>query len=47
MRADHGTTKFSVVFNAFNENITISTSVSSMTFKILTSDDLKDKLGGI
>ena len=47
MRADHGTTNFSVVFNAFNQNITISTSVSNMTFKILTSDDLKSKLGGI
>ena len=47
MRADHGTTNFSVVFNVFNQNITISTSVSNMTFKILTSDDLKDKLGGI
>ena len=47
MRADLGTTKFSVVFNAFDENITISTSVSSMTSKIHTSDDLKSKLYGI
>ena len=47
MRASHGTTNFSVVFNVFNQNITISTDVSNMTFKILTRDDLHTKLGGI
>ena len=46
MRADHGTTNFSVVFDVFNQNITISTSVSNMTSKLLNSEDLKDKLGG-
>ena len=46
MRASHGTTNFTVVFNAFNQNITITTDVSNMTFKILTRDDLKSKLGG-
>ena len=47
MRASQGNNNISVVFNAFNQNITISTSLSNETFKILTSDDLKDKLGGI
>ena len=47
MRASQGNNNISVVFNAFNQNITISTSLSIETFKILTSDDLKDKLGGI
>ena len=46
MRASHGTTNFTVVFNAFNQNITITTDVSNMTFKILTRDDLKSKLDG-
>ena len=32
MRASHGTTNFSVVFNAFNQNITISTDVSNHHF---------------
>ena len=44
MRASHGTINFSVVFNIFNQNITISTDVSNMTFKILTRDDLHTKL---
>ena len=47
MGADSGTTIFSVVRNVFNQNITISTSVSNMTFKILTSEDLKTKLDGV
>ena len=47
MRASQGNNNISVVFNAFNQNITISTSLSNETFKILTSNDLKDKLGGI
>ena len=41
MRASQGNNNISVVFNAFNQNITISTSLSNETFKILTSDDLK------
>ena len=47
MRASQGNNNISVVFNALNQNITISTSLSSEAFKILTSADLKDKLGDI
>ena len=47
MRASHGAANFTVTFNAFNQNITITTDVSNMTFKILTRDDLKTKLDGI
>jgi hypothetical protein len=38
---------FSVTYNAFKQSISISTSVSNMTFKIMTAKDIKTRLNGL
>ena len=46
MNTEYGSNVFSVAYNVLKQSITISTSVSNMTFKIMTENDIKTKLDG-